>query len=457
MIKRTLIDVERMIDDSTLNGEQTIEIHGVSIDNRDELDGKLFIPIKGERFNGHTFVEEAFQKGAVASLWEKNEPNPPQDVPLIMVEDTLVALQQLAESYRDELTIKVVGVTGSNGKTTTKDMMFSVLSTTYKVQKTEGNYNNHIGLPLTILKVDENTEVLVLEMGMSSRGEIEFLSKLAKPDVTIITNIGESHLQDLGSREEIAEAKLEITAGLKKDGALVFIGDEPLLQERVSRYKEIKLISFGQSEINDYYPIFVKQENAGTSFTTNKVTRPFFIPVLGKHNVYNALATIAAGQLLKVSWEDIIRGLSQLKITKMRSEIISGEKGSTIINDAYNASPTSMKAAVQLLQDLEGYKRKILVLGDMLELGDKEQEYHEETGSSIDAGKIDILYTFGRLGQFIAQGAKKNFSPERVKSYSDKEQLLQDLQHTVCDGDVVLVKASRGMKLEEVVDGLKSN
>ncbi|MBM7663147.1 UDP-N-acetylmuramoyl-tripeptide--D-alanyl-D-alanine ligase [Bacillus mesophilus] len=456
MITRKLGEIERMISSSELVGDPELTVSGVSINSREDLNGKLFVPIKGERFNGHEFVEDAFKKGAIACLWRSEEPNKPTGVPLVLVDDTLTALQELASSYRNDLALKVVGVTGSNGKTSTKDMIFSVLSTQYKVQKTEGNFNNHYGLPLTILKTKEDTEVLVLEMGMSSRGEIELLSKLSEPDVAVITNIGESHIQDLGSREEIAEAKLEITAGLKKNGSFIYMGDEPLLQERVERYEDIKLIPFGQESTNEYYPIFIKQEANGTSFTTNKASRPFFIPILGRHNVYNALAAIAVGQVFNVSWENTIRGLSQLKMTKMRAEISTGINGSTIINDAYNASPTSMKAAVELLQDLEGYKRKYLVLGDMLELGDQEKMYHQEIGALIDPAKIDFVFTFGELGKWIGEGALPNLSKKRVFSFTDKEKLIETLKNDIADKDVILIKASRGMRLEEVVDSLKS-
>ncbi|KAA0544585.1 UDP-N-acetylmuramoyl-tripeptide--D-alanyl-D-alanine ligase [Bacillus sp. BGMRC 2118] len=455
MIKRTLQQVQNMIQHAELGGDASLLIHGVSINSRDELTGKLFIPIKGERFNGHEFVEDAIGKGAVASLWNKSEPNYPKDVPLLFVDDTLEALQQLSKSYRDEMNCKIVGVTGSNGKTSTKDMVYAVLSSVYSVKKTEGNYNNHLGLPLTILQTEENTEVLVLEMGMSSRGEIELLSNLAEPDVAIITNIGEAHLQDLGSREEIAEAKLEITAGLKDNGTLVYFGDEPLLQERIRRYSNVKLVPFGQDEANEYYPVLVKQEKHGTSFTTNKGSRELFIPVLGRHNVYNALAAIAVGQGFNLSWEDIIKGLSQLKITQMRSEIISGKNGSTIINDAYNASPTSMKAAIQLIQEIEGYHRRILVLGDMLELGNLEEQFHKETGAVIDPSKVDVVYTFGERGKWIAEGAKQNFSENNVYSFLNKEDLITHLSEQIQNQDVVLVKASRGMELEEVVTSLR--
>ena len=218
MIKRTIKELSQMFgfDKSAADRFGDININGVCIDTRRLEKGNLFIPFKGEKMDSHALVRDAIEKGASAALWEKDVPNPPQDLPVLLVDSSLSAVQELAKSYRDQLAVKVIGITGSNGKTTTKDMIAAVLSQSMKVQKTAGNYNNHLGLPLTILALEEDTEAAVLEMGMSSRGEIEFLSKLARPDIAVITNIGESHLQDLGSREGIAEAKLEIAQGLKE-------------------------------------------------------------------------------------------------------------------------------------------------------------------------------------------------------------------------------------------------
>ncbi|MDQ7862821.1 UDP-N-acetylmuramoyl-tripeptide--D-alanyl-D-alanine ligase [Peribacillus frigoritolerans] len=236
MIKRTLKQVHEMAEGlNDISPFQSKGINGVTIDSRTVKEGCLFIPLKGEQVDGHQYVKQALAQGAVASFWQRDVPNPPDDLPIIIVENTEKALQQLARSYRQELNIKVIGITGSNGKTTTKDMTAALLATTYKVHKTNGNFNNHLGLPLTVLSMAEDTEAAVLEMGMSSRGEIEFLSKMAKPDVAIITNIGESHLLDLGSREEIANAKLEIVEGLAKDGTLIYHGDEPLLRNRIKK------------------------------------------------------------------------------------------------------------------------------------------------------------------------------------------------------------------------------
>ncbi|MDG5785910.1 UDP-N-acetylmuramoyl-tripeptide--D-alanyl-D-alanine ligase [Evansella sp. AB-P1] len=455
MINKKFTDIAPWVNGEVVNLKDTnMEVKGVSTDTRTIQKGNLYIPIVGENFNGHDFVNVAVENGAVGALWQKNQPSPPEDVPLLYVEDTLLALQNLGKSYLETLPAKVVGITGSNGKTTTKDMVSSVLGTTYKVQKTVGNYNNHIGLPLTILQLEEDTEIAVLEMGMSGRGEIELLSTIATPEAAIITNIGESHLQDLGSREGISEAKLEITTGLKEKGTLVIHGDEPLLTEKVAN-SPFHIVTFGSTDKNDYFPVHIQQNNDGTFFTINgREDTELFIPVLGKHNINNALSAIAIAEMLNVTISNIKKGLERIKITAMRMELIQGADGVAVINDAYNASPTSMDYAIELVQDLKGYKKKIVVLGDMLELGDKEESFHYDVGKKIDPSKIDFVFTLGRLGSKIAEAAKFNFSESKVISTNDKATLITNLKEIVEDGDIVLVKGSRGMKLEEVVSAL---
>ncbi|EEM07225.1 UDP-N-acetylmuramoyl-tripeptide--D-alanyl-D- alanine ligase [Bacillus pseudomycoides] len=458
MMKRTLKQVEQMVMGVGLAEKYVNEtVQGVSIDTRKITTGNLYIPIQGDRFDGHSFVEKAIENGAVATLWKKNVQNPPVNIPVIFVEDTLEALQTLAKSYRDQLDVKVIGVTGSNGKTSTKDIVTSLLATKFKVQKTEGNFNNHIGLPLTILSLEENTEMAVLEMGMSSRGEIEFLSKLARPNAAIITNIGEAHLMDLGSRDAIAEAKLEIVTGLQDGGVFVYNGDEPLLTNRVpSMNLAAETITFGDARANNYYPTSVTLQATGTYFKMNQDENiVFYLPVLGKHNVYNTLASMAIAKYFGVTWEEMKQGLVTLQMTGMRMEIVKTENGLTIINDAYNASPTAMEAAFHLMNGLDGFSKKIVVLGDMLELGDQEVQFHYEVGKLIDPARISYVFTYGRLGAQIAEGAKINFPNERVKVYDNKEELVKNLQEVVDVKDVVLVKASRGMKLEEVITMLK--
>ncbi|WP_000292991.1 UDP-N-acetylmuramoyl-tripeptide--D-alanyl-D-alanine ligase, partial [Bacillus cereus] len=344
-----------------------------------------------------------------------------------------------------------------NGKTSTKDIVTSLLATKFKVQKTEGNFNNHIGLPLTILSLEENTEMAVLEMGMSSLGEIEFLSKLARPNAAIITNIGEAHLMDLGSRDAIAEAKLEIVTGLQNGGVFVYNGDEPLLTNRVPNMNlAAETITFGDARANDYYPTSVTLQATGTYFKMNQdKDTVFYLPVLGKHNVYNTLASMAIAKYFGVTWEEMKQGLVTLQMTGMRMEIVKTNNGLTVINDAYNASPTAMEAAFHLMNGLDGFAKKVVVLGDMLELGDQEVQFHYEVGKLIDPAKISYVFTYGRLGAQIAEGAKINFPKERVKVYDNKEELVKELQTVIDEKDVVLVKASRGMKLEEIITMLK--
>lgn len=457
MIKKTLQEIGQMIKiENDFSPFYDTAVKGVSIDSRKIEQGNLFVPFKGENSDGHRFVEDALRKGAAAALWQKDVPNPPLHLPILLVEDTLTALQELARSYRDELKVKTVGITGSNGKTTTKDMTANLLSLKYKVQKTEGNYNNHIGLPLTILALEEDTEIAVLEMGMSGRGEIDFLTKLARPEAVIITNIGESHLQDLGSREGIAEAKLEIVNGLQDNGLVIYYGDEPLLNEKLESYMgSAALRTFGRTEKNDVYPIRIEQNDSGSTFKINGTNEDFYLPVLGTHNVLNALAAMIAASHFGVPYEKMNEGFSGLKLTNMRMELLEGKNGEKIINDAYNASPTSMNAAIELIANLPGYKKKILVLGDMLELGPQEEDFHFTIGKSVDAEKVHYVFTFGKLGKFIAKGAERSLSVERVFAFTDKQPLIEELKKHVDNETIVLVKASRGMKLEEVVSALQ--
>lgn len=458
MINRTLKQIHEMIGGlNNISEWESVNIIGVSIDSRKVTTGNLFVPLRGEKVDGHGYVEKAKDQGAAATLWQQDVPNPPTNIPLIIVKDTEVALQELARVYRQQLNVKVIGVTGSNGKTTTKDMTAALLSTTYKVHKTSGNYNNHLGLPLTILSMEEDTDVVVLEMGMSSRGEIEFLSKLAKPDVAIITNIGESHLLDLGSREEIANAKLEIIEGLASGGTLIYYGDEPLLQEKVGHHLEsLQVLSFGRSHTNDLYATSIQQGTDFTSYTIAGVLEGAYeIPVLGNHNVMNALAAMLVAKEMKVEQTKIYEGLASIRLTNMRMEMVQGANGEKIINDAYNASPTSMKAAIELMEGMTGFNRKILVLGDMLELGLQESDFHLKIGELISKDKIDKVFTFGPLANNIAIGARKTFAEDNVQSFQSKQNLIDELRKQIEPNDLILVKASRGMRLEEVVQALQ--
>lgn len=456
-IQRKLSQIANMIPGSELFGND-VTVNGVSTDSRVDLSGKLFIPIIGEKFDAHQFLPQAVENGASAILCSKAYKDVPKNISILYVDDTLEALQALAKSYLKEWNGKVVGITGSNGKTSTKDILTSILSSKYKVHKTQGNFNNHIGLPLTVLSMPEETEVAVLEMGMSNFGEIEFLTKLAEPDAAIITNIGESHMQELGSRAGIAKAKLEIASGLSKDGVLLINGDEPLLIEGTKNKNESYIIeTFGFNQKNDWYPTFIEMNDTGSTFEINKAENiRFKLSVLGKHNISNTLAAIAVARKFSLTWVEIASGLQQLEMTKMRMELVKSSSGVTIINDAYNASPTSMKAALLLASELQGYNQKFVVFGDMLELGDMEIRFHEEIGEEVVNLHFDYLYTFGPLSSHGADAARKEMDHSKVKSFEDKNSLIEDLLQNVKPNDLVLVKASRGMKLEEVVNAIVS-
>lgn len=441
--------------------DSALTIQGVVTDSRKITDGCLFVPLVGERFDGHDFAADCLAHGAAACLWEESKGTPPG--PAVMVKNTLEALQSLAKCYLQACRAKVIGITGSNGKTTTKDLVFSLLSTTYKVHKTQGNFNNHIGLPLTVLAMPEDTEICVLEMGMSGRHEIELLSDIAEPETVIVTNIGESHLLQLGSREEIARAKLEILSGLTTGGLFIYNGDEPLIvsvlaESGTKKPDKMRTATFGLGHQNDDYPVVLTIGNNKTIFQARSLGDvQLELPLLGEHNVVNALAALTVARHYGVNTENIKEGLNRTVLTGMRIEVITGVSGITILNDAYNASPTSMKAAIGVLASMKGYRRKYAVLGDMLELGEEEEAYHLNIGKSIPSDAMDQLFTFGTLGDKIAEGASHVLGPENVHAFSGKQELIQQLITVLHPNDVLLVKASRGMKLEEVVEAVRTS
>ncbi|NEN83361.1 UDP-N-acetylmuramoyl-tripeptide--D-alanyl-D-alanine ligase [Paenibacillus elgii] len=464
MIRRTLAEIAVMVGGTLAQGTPgDAVIRGVSKDTRTLAEGSLYVPLIGESFDGHEFADAAFERGATASLWQTDRPNPPSGKPLILVDDTLSALQRLAQAYRRQLKVRVVGITGSNGKTTTKDMTGAVLATAFRVHKTAGNYNNHIGLPLTLLELNEDTEIAVLEMGMSGRGEIELLSRLAEPELAVITNIGDAHLLQLGSRAEIARAKTEILAGLLPGGALVYHGDEPLIEEvlpelaqsgrmKVDGYAKVR---FGAGASNDLYPLEMKLDAKGTHFVVNTDPGiPFYIPLLGGHNVVNGLAAIAVGKYFGLDAARMAEGLQSLVVTGMRIEVSQAPSGLTVWNDAYNASPTSMRAALSLLHEATGYSRKFAVLGDMLELGPEEAEFHRDIGRFVNPDVVEAVYLYGPLARHIAEGARERFPAERVRHFEDKEELARALGQAAAASDVVLIKGSRGMRMEQVASFL---
>lgn len=452
-VKKTLTEIAEWLhihNDKAFNPVVT----GVSINTRTIQPGDLFIPFRGEQVNGHKFVQDAFAKGAAASLWLKDEPNPPADVPLLFVENGEEALQQMAKAYRKELQAVFIGITGSNGKTSTKDLVAGMLAPYFRVKKTEGNFNNELGLPLTILSLEENTEFAVLEMGMSSFGEIEFLSNLAKPKYVVITNIGEAHMQDLGSREGIAKAKFEIIAGLDTTGQLFYDGDEPLLRPFVESTPNIQTKSFGIQEQNDLRITEVNFTEQGSAFrVAGELNEEMSIPVLGEHQVKNTLAALLIGKEVGLTTEQMREALKQIALTDMRMQVIEGNNGAIFINDAYNAAPTSMRAAISFLEKSAIKSEKWLVLGDMLELGDNEQQYHEEMSKSISTEVFEGVCLYGPRMEWLYNKLIEKYTEEQlIWVHDDIEKLVAFLANKINDRSIVLVKGSRGMKLERVIE-----
>lgn len=448
-MKRRLRDVVSMVGGTWTGTPAELDrwANGVSTDTRTLMPGALFVPLVGARFDGHHFVQEALKRGASATLWQRDRGIPPG--PAIVVEDTLAALQRLAHAYRRELRARVVGVTGSNGKTTTKDLIAAVLAQRYRVHKTQGNLNNHIGVPLTLLSAPEDAEVVVCEMGMSGRGEIARLSRIAEPHLAVITAIGEAHLAQLGSREAIAEAKLEIVVGLDAKGALFVDGDEPLL-DRAEEHFAGTVVRCGFGHRCQWRAEDVAFQGLdGMTFRVGD--ERYAVPIPGRHNVKNALYAVAVGRTLGLTPEEVRRGLSGAAITGMRTERVRGVGGVTVLNDAYNANPTSMRASLELLVALP-FARRVAVLGDMLELGPEEEALHRAVGRAIDPARVHWLVTVGPRARWIAEGAKEaGFPAARIQCVETPDEAADAVLPLADSNTVILVKASRGMALEELV------
>ncbi|MDY0396299.1 UDP-N-acetylmuramoyl-tripeptide--D-alanyl-D-alanine ligase [Virgibacillus halophilus] len=440
----------RLFEDFTGMPENDVSVHSVETDSRKAAEKSLFVPLVGEKFDGHDYIKQAFDNGAIATFWKKGKPLPnflPADFPVFFVEDTLLAMQQLAKAYRDKVDPVVIGITGSNGKTTTKDLVSAVVWQKYNTHFTNGNFNNHIGLPLTILSMDPKTEVLVLEMGMNHSGEIATLTKIAEPDYGIITNIGEAHIEYLGSREGIARAKLEILQGLKHDGIFIFNGDEPLLQ--MQTYAQ-ETITCGFHEDNDIVIHDVSVEAQQTVFRLG-ADETYRIPLLGEHHCQNAAYAITVGKKLGLQHHEIQRAFDEMKLTGMRFEMLKGKNGSIIINDAYNASPSSMRASIEVVKQLKPYAVKVLVLGDMFELGSDAEQWHRQMADSITE-PISAVLTYGHDAQYIASAMNSGQTGITCEHFASKEELLKNLQTYLRPEALILFKASRGMNFETMVN-----
>lgn len=443
-----------------------LEITGAVIDSRLVEPGYLFIPIRGARVDGHDFIPSVFEKGALAVLSEQELSNPAG--PYILVDSAETAMKKIASFYRQSLAVKVVGITGSVGKTSTKEMIASVLAQKYRVLKTEGNLNNEIGLPLTIFKIREEHEVAVLEMGISEFGEMDRLAQMANPDICVITNIGLCHLENLGTRDGILKAKTESFAHLTADGIAVLNGDDDKLCEKkevngrpavfygIDREAKRVQTEAGEQMLaeKDIYATDIKAMGlTGTQAVFHMGAESFLveIPIAGEHNVYNALAAVCVARQLGLTVDEMKRGIEAVQTIGGRSNLIH-KNGITVIDDCYNANPVSMKASIDVLS--EAQSRKIAVLGDMGELGTDERALHEMVGRHFEGKQIDALFTAGELSTEIAKAVRASSPQTMVYETQSKEDLLQQLLTYRKEGDTILVKASHFMGFAEIVKKL---
>lgn len=441
------------------DGDQLLA-SGVSIDTRTMVSGEVFVPIIGEKMDGHRFLETAFEKSAVAAFIDRDHPEELarfRDRPLLLVEDCKVAFQTLAQNYRKSLSCTVIGVTGSNGKTTTKDILYSVFRSHYETIKTTGNLNNEIGVPRTLLDLKEETEVAIVEMGMSQRGEIEALTQMARPHIAVITNVGLSHLDSLGSREAIAQAKMEIIDRMGPNDYLLYNRDSDYLANEIDRRQQagdlnVQVISFGQKEEADIHLHLLRSHAGGSLFTLDG--QEFKINLLGSYQMYNAAPAIIAARLMGLDDSEIRAGLQVSDQTKMRSELVHAT-GFDILVDCYNSSPQSLGEALQTTALLAGYRKKIAILGDMLELGPNEKKLHYEMGRRINPAVFQDVIFYGPLSKYMMEGAASLFPPGHLFWFDQKNDLVDRAKYLIEPATLVLVKASRSMRLEEIVESIQ--
>ena len=435
-------------------GMPTEVVTDITTDSRKAASGSLFAAICGERADGHDYIDQVFEKGAVCVLSEKEIT---ADGAVILVENTVAALGKVARLVMEKLCVPVVGITGSVGKTTTRDMTYSVVSKIFSTLKNEGNLNNELGVPLTVFRADESTEAVVMEMGMDNFGEIDRLSSIVMPSVSVITNIGMSHIEKLGSQENIYLAKSEIFKNTRSNGTAVLNGDDKILMAHKDEIPQ-KVVTVGVKNQNaDLVAYDIKSTESEVSFVAKGMGREFSVklPVPGEHNVLNALLAAAVGIVYEIPSALIAEALSDFSMTKMRMDIIRTER-LVIINDCYNAAPDSVRAALSVLSKYD--QRKVAILGDIKALGEYSYKAHKDLGLDVVQNGIDVLITIGEQASHIAQGANEcGMDSSRIFSAMNIEEAQAEIIGLLKANDVVLVKASRAMALEKITEFLKEN
>ena len=463
MIESNAKDIIEAVSGVLLAGKSENRFQGITIDSRTLQPGELFFCIRGERFDGHDFLPEVLSKEAAGIVLSRKEKLPqagnldPERAPfIIQVEDTVSALQDYAHHHRKRFDPQVVAVTGTNGKSSTKEMMAAISEIRFKTLKSQGNFNNHIGLPLTLFNLEAQHETAVLEMGMSALGEIRRLAEIAEPDIGIITNISEAHLVQLKNVKQVQVAKGELFQALSRNATAIVNADDPLVLELAQSLRS-NVITYGINNSADIRAREIRARgNNGYDLTLRlfDINASLFLPHQGRFNIYNALAAIAAGHSLGIEAEAMNTGLQNSRLPRQRMEFIK-HKGLTLINDTYNANPRSMKEALGFLTELETEGRRFFVIGDMLELGDIAESAHRQLGQeSADQG-IDYLITIGSLSQIAAKEAlASGMQKERVMACHDQQEAAEFLKTLAQTGDCLLFKGSRGSKMEKVIEAL---
>ncbi|MCD4784730.1 MAG: UDP-N-acetylmuramoyl-tripeptide--D-alanyl-D-alanine ligase [Candidatus Eremiobacteraeota bacterium] len=452
-----LSDIIKWTGGSCDNDSADFEFTGVSTDSRSIKPGELFIPLVGENFNGHKFIQKVLENGAAGFLYAENAEDIPGEGIRISVNDTLRAFQDIACNYLRQFHIPVVAITGSNGKTTTKDILAHLLSQKYKVLKSLKNYNNEIGVPTTVMQLTPDIEVLIVELAMRGVGQIRELARIVSPDIALITNIGEAHFELLGSIEAIAQTKSEILEYLAPHGFAVLNADDNWYSW-LSGKSGAQVVSFGMKNDAGIQLIDKKDLGLGGFDLDVKIENrefSFHLPLLGVHNIYNSLSAIAIAHCLRLSPQQISEGMKTLIPSDKRMEVRQSAGGWTVLNDSYNASPASTQGALDIMKRLPCTGRRIAVLGDMLELGEIAQDSHREVGVKVNEYGIDYLLVEGELGAQIATGARMSgMNSDRVIELENNERIYEKLKSIVKKGDIILVKGSRLMKMEEIAEKL---
>ena len=448
----TVKDLVEMTGGELLSGDENTPVRDIWINSKEVKEGDLFVPIIGERVDGHKYIESALEEAA-ATLTSRQDEVVVSDKPYIRVDDTMEGLRRIGKGIRNRLIdIPIVAVTGSVGKTTTREMITLALSASKKTFHTEKNLNSQIGVPITLSRMSKEDEIAVLELGISEDGQMDILSDMVKPDMAVVTTIGVAHIEFMKTQKNIRRQKLSIVHSMKEGGTLFLNGDDPLLKNAVEEEQlTCRTLFYGTEDWCDYYAKDISYGEDSTDFVCvhGEEEIPVHLKALGKHNVRNCVAALAVANENGISMEQAAKQFDTFE--GQRQRILRADDRFTIIDDTYNASPDSMKASIRVLCDMPCEGRRVAVLGDMFELGEKEVQYHREIGEFLVNNPIDELIVIGDLAQNIKDVLEEQHSPIRVYSFTDKEEIAMSLIATLKPEDVVLVKASNGMQLGEIV------